>query len=330
MVPPQTLLDFLRSRDKFLILTHLSPDADGLGASIALAFALETLGKKTVLLDKDPVPRHCSFLPGQHRFHTFESFRAAGFAIQDFRNFVLVDCNSMHRVVGSRETLSARDFNGTVAVIDHHETERSFGDIRWIEPAAAATGLMVYYLVKALGVCITGEMAVNLYTAVSLDTGNFRYENTAPEVLRVAADLVEMGARPAVIYRELYESWSRGRFKLFVGVLETLEISDSVAITLVTRKMFDETGSSPEEVETFVSFPRIMRDIKVSALFRELDDNYFKVSLRSRDGIDVARVAEGFGGGGHKNAAGYTIRADIDTAKAEFLAQLKLLAPSRT
>ncbi|MDA8339938.1 MAG: DHHA1 domain-containing protein, partial [Nitrospiraceae bacterium] len=123
----------------------------------------------------------------------------------------------------------------------------------------------------------------------------------------------------------LFESWSGGRFDLFMKVLNTLQKEDGIAIVQVTRRMFEETSTSPDDVEHFVEFPRIMKDVKVSVLFREIEDNCYKISLRSKDDINVARVAEAFGGGGHKNAAGCRIKADFETAKKEILVKVRAL-----
>jgi phosphoesterase RecJ-like protein len=323
MLPPIELLQFLKNKDNFIIATHINPDGDGLGSAIALSTALQKIGKKTILLCKDPVPNQYKFLPGQERVITFESLQPSAFSLQPL---ILVDCNDIDRIIDKSQTshfqLPTSYFS---VVIDHHESERPFGDIRWVMPDSAATGLMIFYIIKALGIQITEEMAVNLYSAIAVDTGNFRYENTTPEVLRVAADLKEAGAKSHVIYRELFESWSGGRFDLFMKVLNTLQKEDGIAIVQVTRRMFEETSTSPDDVEHFVEFPRIMKDVKVSVLFREIEDNCYKISLRSKDDINVARVAEAFGGGGHKNAAGCRIKADFETAKKEILVKVRAL-----
>jgi len=184
--------------------------------------------------------------------------------------------------------------------------------------------MMVYYLIKELGATITREMATNLYAAIAIDTGTFRYRNTTPEVLRVCASLIDSGADPASIAEAMYETWSEKRFRLLVSVLNTLEIVDGVAFTHATEEMFRETGASPDETENFSNFPRMIGDVKVSAFFREMDGGYLKASLRSRGDTNVARIAEVFDGGGHRNAAGYKIKADLRTAKERLLEALRV------
>jgi phosphoesterase RecJ-like protein len=316
-MPPKELIDCLKKNDKFIIATHFNPDGDTLGSAIALSNILRQMGKETILLCRDNIPQQYMFLPGQERFYTFRTLPESA---QDFKNLILVDCNDIDRIIDkSRDAdIKVPAFEFSI-VIDHHETEKPFGDVRWIEPHIAATGIMIFHLSRALESEITKDIATNLYAAIVVDTGNFRFSNTTPDVLHIAAELADAGAEPSSIYGELNESWSDGRFRLFIRILDTLEIQDGIAITTVTKKMFDETSTSPEDTENFVAFPRIMRDVKVSALFREVEDNMYKVSLRAKGGVNVARIAEAFGGGGHRNAAGCTIKTDLTTAKKEIL-----------
>jgi phosphoesterase RecJ-like protein len=308
---PRKLLSFLKKEKKFFIATHVNPEGDALGSSIALSMALASLGKKTLLYDKDMVPYFYHYLPGHGNFMS-----SIPPSIQDEWPLVLLDCNSMERagIVGLNFRYSL--------VIDHHETESTFGDIRWIEPDAAATGMMIFYIIKKLGVPITKDIAVNLYSAIAIDTGTFRYSNTTADVLRVSAELIEAGAHPASITSNLYEMWSRKRFRLLVMVLHTLEIKNDIAITSVTREMFRKTGTAPEDTESFSGFPRRIEDITISAFFREISNNYWKVSLRSRGDVNVATIATHFEGGGHKNAAGYRIRANLKAAKKALIQEV--------
>jgi len=332
MKVPRKLLSFLRKKDKFFIATHINPEADAIGSALALSMALETMGKETALFDKDTIPELYRFLPGHERF-----INSIPPLITLHSPLILLDCNSLKRA--GLEGLSFRHS----AVIDHHEpaplcqpryrehgrggarpaTEEDFGNIRWIEPKAAATGLMVFYLIKELGLKITSEIAINLYSAIAVDTGTFRYNNTTPEVLRVGAELIEAGASPACISNNLYETWSEGRFALLIMALNTLEIRDNIAITVVTKGMYKKTGTSAEDTENFVNFPRVLKDVKISAFFRETSDDYWKASLRSKELINVEQIAASFGGGGHKNAAGYTIKGTLESAKKSLIKAAK-------
>lgn len=301
---PREVLSVLRKEDRFVIAGHISPDGDTLGSGLALSSALEAMGKKTELYCRDKVPRYHRFLPGQERFT-----RGLKVLAKTEPVLVLLDCNSARRAGVERY-----DFPLSL-VIDHHETESNFGDVKWIEPDAAATGLMVYHVIKALGVPFTRDMAINLYTAIAVDTGTFRFSNTSAEVLDAAADLVKHGVDPSYISRRLYESWEEKRFRLLLMALKTQEIRGRVSTILITREMFDKTHTRAEDTENFANFPRMMGMIEVSASFRQKSDNTWKASLRSRGKVNVARIAETFGGGGHANAAGYEIEGNAADVK---------------
>ncbi len=306
-VPPE-LLSFLKKEDHFIIATHIDPEPDAIGSSLALSKALEELGKKSILYDRDNIPDIYKFLPGSEKFlNSLSNLNTSNL------NLILMDCNTLERA-----GISDYKFKHTL-IIDHHETEQPHGDINWIESSAAATGIMVFYLLKELGIKISEDTALNLYSAIAIDTGTFRYANTTAEVFRISAELVEAGANPAYIAHSLYETWSKQRFALLVMALNTLELKDDIAITFVTREMFKQTGTGPQDTENFANVPRIIKDVKITAFFRELNENHWKVSLRSKGDINVANIAKGFNGGGHKNAAGFEIKASLQAAKEALL-----------
>ncbi|GAB4389245.1 MAG: bifunctional oligoribonuclease/PAP phosphatase NrnA [Thermodesulfovibrionales bacterium] len=306
------IISFLSENDGFLIATHVNPEGDALGSAIALAMALESMGKKAWVFEKDPIPDFYGFLPGSERvLHSLDSLKPSSLCL------VLVDCNTPMRA-----GLQGGAFRRS-AVIDHHETEGRFGEAKWIDPKAPATGLMIYDLVREMGVEITRDMAVNLYTAIAVDTGTFRYRNATPAAMRAAADLAERGADPGAISEKLYESWSEARFRLLCMTLGTLEIRDGMAMITVTREMLKRTGTTALDTENFTGFPRLIRDASLSAFFREDEDGAWKVSMRSKGQLNVARIAEAFGGGGHKNAAGYTISGDLASAKERLFAEVE-------
>lgn len=313
-IPPE-LIAFLKEQDNFFIATHINPEADALGSAIALSMALDSLGKSTLVYDRDTVPEFYRFLPGNARFiHTTSDIQTSAC------NLVLLDCNTPERA-----GIDGIPFKYS-AVIDHHETEADFGDLKWVAPDVAATGIMIFHLLKEMGIPFSRDIAVNLYSAIAIDTGTFRYDNTTAGVLRVAAELIDAGADPSLVARSLYETWSERRFRLLISALNTLEIRDGIAFTCVTQDMFRATGTNAEDTENFPGFPRMMKDVRISAFFREIGENYWKVSLRSRGKVNVAAVALHFGGGGHKNAAGFRIKADLESTKRSLLDQAENLA----
>lgn len=309
---PRRIARVLEEEESFLIAAHIDPDGDALGSALALAYALHALGKKTFLYCRDPVPEFYRFLPGWRRFSS-----RLGTAIRRDPVLILLDCNSPERA-----GLGDSRFRKSV-VIDHHETESGFGSLRWVVPDAAATGMLVGSVIKALGVPLSRPMAVNLYTAIAVDTGTFRYSNTSEEVLTACAELIEAGAEPDAISVKLYETWAAERFRLLIRVLNTLDIRDGVAMTSVTQKMFSETGTRAEDTENFSNFPRMIDSVDISALLRETGGGLWKVSMRSKGAVNVARVAEHFGGGGHRNAAGCRIKGGLAAVKKALLAKVR-------
>ena len=302
----------LKKEKVFLIAAHINPDGDAIGSALALSSALESMGKEVYVYNRDRVPEFYKFMPGYKKCKS-----GLKNVLSKKPVLILLDCNSPERAA-----LEHYSFRKSV-VIDHHETEADFGDIRWVVPAAAATGFMVFCLIKAMGVALTSDIATNLYTAIAVDTGTFRYSNTSAEVLRASAELIESGAKPALVSECLYERWTSNRFALLVRTLNNLEIKKDVAMMHITKEMFQKTDTTPEDTENFSNFPRTIRSVKISALFRETDDGFWKASLRSKGDVDVAKIAELYGGGGHKNAAGFKIRGSLKAAKEKLLRATK-------
>lgn len=324
MIPPKEIIDLITEKEKFLILTHSTPDGDAFGSSLALKYLLEMLGKKVEVFTELPVPNQYRFLPGTDTLGDLKNLETKPYDV-----LFLVDCNSPKRVSNEREiTEKIEKFNGTIIIIDHHiETSTSSQEnsklIKWIVPSKAATGILIYELIKALEQPITLEMAKNLYTSIIVDTGNFQFDNTTDEVFQIATELVKAGAKPSYIYQESFESWSEGRFRLFSRMLNKLEITPPLAISFISLEDFQETGTTEPDTERFVEFIRILKNVTISALFREVKKGFIKASLRSKGDIDVSLLARDFGGGGHKNAAGYRITGDFEKARLSLLEKLK-------
>jgi len=306
------VIEFINGHESFFIACHLNPDGDTLGSALALASSLEGLGKQALVYSYDGVPESCSFLPGSERVISGQLPENAGSL-----PLILLDCNALVRA-GLENVLFAYS-----CVIDHHVTETDFGSIRWIDTSSPATGLMVYDLIKSLKTQITPSMAINIYAAIAIDTGTFRFPNTTPQSLRAAAELIEHGAMPGDIAQWLYQSWSESRFNLLIHSLSSVELHGAIALTALPSNTFGKTGTSPSDTENFVNFPLTIRDVRISAFMREVEQNTWRVSLRSKGVTDVSLVASQFGGGGHINAAGCTINGTIEEAKASLLAALR-------
>ncbi|MBF0564643.1 MAG: bifunctional oligoribonuclease/PAP phosphatase NrnA [Nitrospirae bacterium] len=305
---PTGLADYVKDNDDFSLFVHVSPDGDAIGAALAISGGIAYLGKKVSVYSRDKLPDMYDYLPGIKQVKLFTELNG-----MEASTLVLVDCNKPERA-----GIEGIAFKSSI-VIDHHLTESGFGDIKWVETESPATGLMAYYFLKHMGVPITEDMAVQMYTAIAVDTGTFRFSSTTAETLRVASELVSLGVKPSFIADRLYNNWSEGRFMLLQRMLGSLEIHDKTAIAFVTGRMMHETGTRSEDTEDFVNFPIMVDTIKVSVLLREVGEGLWKGSLRSHGDVNVSEVAALLGGGGHRNAAGFRVAGDAQSARTAVL-----------
>jgi phosphoesterase RecJ-like protein len=315
------LKKLIEENKNFLIVSHINPEGDAIGSSIALALGLKKKGKSVYILNKDPVPDSLKFLP-------FSKLVSQKIPSREFDVIFIVDCATLERT-GLKE-LKAK----TTVVIDHHlsknsklpglaprsgagETQNS--KLEWIEPKASAVGELVYKLLNFLHVPIDKKIATNLYTSICTDTGGFRFFNTNSETLKIASELVKAGAEPSKITKEVYENLSFNRLRLLAQSLSTIEKKDKIAWITVTQNMFKDTKTSIQDTENLVNYPRMIKDIEVAVLFREDGKNSYKISFRSKGKVNVAKIARTFGGGGHANAAGCTLNGSLSEVKDKVL-----------
>ncbi len=313
----EKIVEIITERKRFLIASHENPDGDAIGSMLALGLALEMNGKEVVFYNRDGTPGSLRFLRGSDKVKpSLNSINGS------FDCTLIVDCTDTGRV--GREFVRFVDTGrcGTKVIIDHHQTNKPSADLYLLDSEASSTGMIIYFLLKTLSLNITPDIAKNLYTTIVVDTGSFAYSNTTKETFRVAADLVELGADPWETSRAIYETEPLAKLKLLGIVLPTLEVSEDgrIAWVFVNREMFKVTSTSREDTEGFVNFPRSIRGVEVALLFREEEpgDNNgtrWKVSLRSNGEVNVSTIAERFGGGGHKRAAGCLLPGSLAEVK---------------
>lgn len=318
-VPSDVLAPLSRAPGRALMLGHIHPDADVLGTLLALGEALAARGWTVVEGGPHPPPDLLSFLPGIERYRRLERVDGA------FDVAVLTDCPNPARTEGLLE--AARASGATIVNIDHHHDNRRYGDVNWVDPAAAATGEMMYRLVEALGATLTPAMATNLFTAIHTDTGSFRYSNTTADTFRIAAALVAAGAPPALVSGGLYERREADSLRWLGESLRRVEVSPDGRIAWLALP----SGVVPEsfvESEELVNYPRSIDSVRVACLLRQLGDRV-KVSLRAKGDVDVSRIAARFGGGGHPNAAGCTVSGELSAVTRDVLAAVQSGVGSR-
>ncbi|TNE44217.1 MAG: 30S ribosome-binding factor RbfA [Deltaproteobacteria bacterium] len=311
------IVQAIQEGQTFLLSGHRHPDGDSMGATTALFGVLQALGKEVVLFNDEPLPEHFHFLP-----HA-SSLRTELEPDESFDVTILCDCGSPDR---APQGFPGPEHRGVFVVIDHHQTSKVEGDINYNDPTAAAVGLLIYELCQELGVTVSREIGVSLYTALMSDTGSFRYDKTNAHVMRVAADLLEVGVRPWEISSALYESSPLERQKLLALALDTLDVrvDGKLATIHITGPMFEQTGSEPNMTDGFINYARGIKGVEVAVMFREQEGGW-KLSFRSRGSISVADIASQLGGGGHRNAAGAFLTGSLEDIKQQVCESLEVV-----
>lgn len=312
------ILDIVKRYDRFLITTHVRADGDGIGSEVALYHALRGMGKSVCIVNDSPIPQIYKFIiPGMGVYIHPEIPKEQAEVV-----FTL-DCPTLDRL-GKTQGIIPKDV--IIINIDHHVSNEHFGKINWVSEEKCATGEIILSLLREGNIDITPDMATALYIAMVTDTGRFTHSNTTPEALRMAAFLIERGARHVEITKHVYNTNPYNLLKLNALALNTVNLhaGNRIATLWLTRKMLVETGINPIDTQEFADIPISIDGVVVGVLLREMTElNWIKVSLRSRNGFDVNTVANKFGGGGHKYAAGCEIQGTITEVQQLILDELE-------
>ena len=306
------VVELIENKQNFAITTHVRPDGDGIGSSLGLCWLLRSLGKTAEVIVSDGIPASYRQLPGA------DEIRQVTEIDKQYDAIFVMECSDMERP-------AIKNLDQQFVVnIDHHATSEHFGNINWIDATASAVGEMIYNLCKAIGGRITKEIAECVYLALVTDTGSFHFPNTTERTLKVASELVKVGVKPADISQAVYNSYPWSRIELMRQVLATVkrDASGKVAWMRQTLEMKESSGAVDGDNNGFVNIPLAAKEVEAVVYMREVEPNFFRVSLRSKDGVNVARIAEKFGGGGHKNAAGCRAAGDWDEKEREIVAAI--------
>ncbi len=313
MSNPADITKVLQGCSSILVSVHKNPDGDALGSQLALMLALEKTGKFVTAHNLDPVPEIYQFLPHADRIKTGRPLAGS------YDACIVLDADPPRTGLFD-ETVPA----SVLINIDHHITNSSAWPYTWLDSSASATGEMVYRLIRELGVSLDREIALCLYTAIFTDTGSFRYSNTSPESMKIAALLLEAGADPWLVTENVYESFAFRRLKLLGRILAAMERSDDgrIAWVVITDDLYRSTGTTAEDTDNFINFVRSAKGVEVAVLFRQTGDREYKISLRSKGRIDLSGLAQSLGGGGHKNAAGSTLQGTLEEIRRRVIEKI--------
>ncbi len=318
-------VDLINKSNNILITTHTRPDGDACGCIVAISDVLVALGKKVKPLLLSPAPEWYEFLFAEKVPVLGEDVKLGQLTEERFGEFdliIIVDTNSSSQLPKFDQYLKQAD--KPVLIIDHHVTADGLGDMELVDSSAAATGLIVYDLLKYAGWTITEKIAEVLFVAIATDTGWFQFSNTNSRVHRSCAQLIDTGAKPTEIYHSLYENFSHKRFKLLLAMLNTLELhfDGRYASQHISQMDFEQTGATHKDTEHLINECQRISTVETVALFIELKDGRIRCSLRSTGGVDVSTIAAKFGGGGHKKAAATYLPGPLENAKQLILEEV--------
>jgi len=310
MITLDQTAEFLKSKDNFMILSHGHPDGDTLGAAFALKAALNKIGKKAEVCCSDTMPSKFSYI-GQ----TVDEF--------EYSTLVAVDVADT-KLLG--KAFEAKYADKIELCIDHHGSNRAFAEKTLLDADAAAACEIILSVIRKLGVEIDRHIADCIFTGLTTDTGCFRYSNVTPTTLRMAADMVECGARNVEINTAMFETKTKTYVALEKLAMASMKmyLDDKLAFITITQDMFRQSGSDESEVDAIASLPRQIEGVVVGVTMREKPDGTFKVSMRSHAPVDVSKICAMMGGGGHPQAAGCQLEIPVDEATQRIIECVKL------
>jgi len=314
----QPLCDLIQQHDSFVLTSHCRADCDAVGSELGLAQILEALGKRVVICNGDAVPEHIRFIDPTERVRVLgETIQAKELWTHDV--LIVVDTSAWVQLGPMAEVV--RMFPGERVIIDHHVSQDDLGAIEFKEETAEATGRLILELGEALGVEITPEIAMPLFTAIATDTGWFRFSSVQEVTFQALARLMAAGADPPAVFSELYERHSLERLHLRGRIFSHVvaHCDGRLMSTHVTQQDFTETGANTTDTEDAINALHTIAGSEIAVMFVELEPGETKVSFRSRTDFDVQQIAAQFGGGGHKKAAGVTFSGTLEQAQQQVL-----------
>ena len=309
----RAVMEAIRRHRRFTVSSHVNPEGDALGSALALASLLKRLGKQAVVATDGGIPKAFAFFP------RIAPVVGRPSQVKMPEVAMTVDVPVLERL-GSMTGMFKEA--GLSVVIDHHVSNRLFGDVNWVDPKAAAVGEMIYRLYRAFGMTPTRDEALCMYVSIVTDTGSFRYMSTTPEVHQIAAALITRGVSPLKVAQDIYECHSPSDLRFLGRVLTSLKSSPDGRISWVEvpYKLLKSCRPGPEIIDELVNYPRSVQTAEVSFVLREQTlDGKIRVSFRSKGRVDVNRIARSFGGGGHRAASGCTIEGSLPQVRAKVL-----------
>lgn len=318
-------INLIKKSRKIVISSHISPDGDAVGSCLALYNYCKNYCESVRIVLNDDVPNNCKFMDKNNVIEKY-SAEQHSLILKEADLFIVLDLNELNRVGGLKDASSQ---SGAVKImLDHHQKPQLFADVNYSSPEAAATGELVYQLIRQdKQFKITPETAEALYVAIMTDTGNFRFSNTNDKVLKAASELAKAGANPNYIYEQIYCKNPRKQMLLYGEALANLEFyfDGYLCIMPLDRAIYSKTGTNDTDVENFVESLLTIDGVNIGVMLSDaVERNEIRLSFRSKDKINIRSIAERFGGGGHINAAGARVKnGDIAQVKQQIIEFVK-------
>lgn len=306
-----SIIEALQARDRFVLSSHARSDGDSIGSQLALATTLRHLGKSVRIINHDVPPPYLQSFPAIGDIEVAPAVAGA------YDAAVVLECATLSR---TEVTGLDRYF---VINVDHHVGNEMYGALNWFDESATACGEMVFDLIKGLGVPLTPDIAIWLYVAILTDTGGFHHGNITARTFEICRQVVDAGVSAADVAARVYHTSSVGKLRLTGSVLNTMKLAGNgrVAVLAVDDQLLDETECVPDDIEGLVNLPLTAANVEAVIFFKALDAD-LRVSLRSKPGVDVRAVAAAHGGGGHRNAAGFSVDGALDLVRARIVAEV--------
>ncbi|RME75525.1 MAG: bifunctional oligoribonuclease/PAP phosphatase NrnA [Chloroflexi bacterium] len=321
------IFELILQRKKFVLTTHTNPDCDALGSELALAETLKKLGKQVDILNSDAVPPAYRFLDKQPRGYIRRfSPKKHRRLVEQAEAIIVLDASGGWERVGAVGEV-CRTSQAVKVCIDHHPDSVEFADIAIVDTSAAATAELVYDLLKTLEAPITPFIAQALYAAIITDTGNFRFPKTRPQTHQIAAHLIQAGASPSYIYRQIYEQYPLGRVRLKGHLLNSIQLTANgqIAYYSLSRELMKTYGVNASDLDGFAALGQEVQGVRVTVFCVENSRNRVKVSLRSDGSIAINGIAAALEGGGHPSAAGATVNGTLEEVLQDVVSRVKTL-----
>ena len=303
----EKVFNLINNSQNICIAGHKAPDGDCIGSVMALYHFLRPLGKELTLLIDGTIPyNYKQFADEEAIAKTYDNKR--------FDLLFVLDCSDVERLGKFQDVLQ---YAKTTVCIDHHKTNQGFADINIIESTMSSTGELLYDILKLSGQKITKEVATCIYIAILTDTGKFSYSNTSSETHAKTAELIDLGVDIAEMDNIIYNSKPSNVVKAFIDCIKCIELhyNNKLGIAIITQDILKNNSVDMGDIDGVVEFIREIKEVEVSCVLKEYDENNTKVSLRSKNLIDVSNVSVKFGGGGHAKAAGFEIDDTVDNTK---------------